>query len=32
MLKYFASEGIVETSRSQGIKILDKKRLRDLTL
>jgi CRP/FNR family transcriptional regulator len=32
MLKYFASEGIVETSRSQGIKILDKKRLRDLAL
>ena len=27
-----ASEGIVETSRSQGIKILDKKRLRDLAL
>ena len=32
MLKYFASEGIVETSRSQGIKILGKKRLRDLAL
>ena len=32
MLKYFVSEGLVETSRSQGIKILDKKRLRDLTL
>ena len=32
MLKYFVSEGLVETSRSQGIKILDKKRLRALTL
>ena len=32
MLKYFVSEGLVETSRSQGINILDKKRLRDLTL
>ncbi len=31
MLKYFVSEGLVETSRSQGIKLLDKKRLRDLT-
>lgn len=31
MLKYFANEGIVEVSR-KGIKILDKKRLRDLTL
>lgn len=31
MLKYFASEGLVETSRAGGIKILDKKRLRDLT-
>ncbi len=30
MLKYFASEGIVSASRSEGIKILDKKRLRDL--
>ena len=30
MLKYFANEGIVEVSR-KGIKILDKKRLRDLT-
>lgn len=29
MLKYFANEGIVETSR-KGIKILDKKRLRGL--
>ena len=31
MLKYFASEGIVEVSRG-GIKILDRKRLRKLTL
>lgn len=31
MLKYFAGEGIVEVSR-RGIKILDKKRLRQLTL
>lgn len=31
MLKYFASEGIVESSR-KGIRILDKKRLRKLTL
>lgn len=31
MLKYFSSEGIVEVSR-RGVKILDKKRLRDLTL
>ena len=30
MLKYFSSEGIVESSRSNGIKILDKKRLREL--
>ena len=32
MLKYFASEGIVSVSRGDGIKLLDKKRLRDLTL
>ncbi|MBQ8689292.1 MAG: Crp/Fnr family transcriptional regulator [Clostridia bacterium] len=32
MLKYFSSEGIVEVSRSSGIKILDKKRLRALTV
>ena len=32
MLKYFASEGIVSVSRSDGIKILDKKRLRNLAL
>ncbi len=32
MLKYFASEGIVSVSRSEGVKVLDKKRLRELTL
>ncbi|MCI8619518.1 MAG: Crp/Fnr family transcriptional regulator [Oscillospiraceae bacterium] len=31
MLKYFANEGIVDVSRG-GVKILDKKRLRQLTL
>ncbi len=31
MLKYFAGEGIVASSRSEGIRILSKKRLRDLT-
>jgi len=30
MLKYFAGEGIVASSRSEGIRILDKKRLREL--
>ena len=30
MLKYFASEGIISSSRSEGIKILDKRRLRAL--
>jgi len=30
MLKYFSGEGIVETSRSVGIRILDKRRLRAL--
>ena len=30
-MKYFSSEGIVETSR-KGVKILDKKRLRELSL
>ncbi|MBR2473781.1 MAG: Crp/Fnr family transcriptional regulator [Clostridia bacterium] len=30
MLKYFAGEGIITASRSEGIKILDKKRLRAL--
>ena len=32
MLKYFASEGIISSTRSEGIKILDKKKLRDLAL
>ena len=32
MLKYFAAEGIVSVSRSDGIKLLDKKRLRELAL
>lgn len=31
MLKYFSSEGIVGMSRSDGIKVLDKQRLRALT-
>ena len=31
MLKYFTTEGLVEVSR-KGIRILDKKRLRQLTL
>jgi CRP/FNR family transcriptional regulator len=31
MLKYFATEGIVELSR-KGVKIIDKNRLRELTL
>ena len=31
MLKYFSAEGIVENTRG-GIKILDKRRLRELTL
>ncbi len=31
MLKYFSSEGIVTYSRSEGIRILDKKKLRALT-
>ena len=30
MLKYFATEGLVSVSRSEGVKILDKKRLREL--
>ena len=30
MLKYFSSEGLILASRSEGIKILDKKRLRAL--
>ena len=32
MLKYFASEGIVTVSRSEGIKIIDKKRLRNMAI
>lgn len=32
MLKYFSTEGIVSVSRSDGIRILDKRRLRELTL
>lgn len=32
MLKYFAAEGLVSSSRSEGIRILDKKRLRALSL
>ncbi|MBO5110374.1 MAG: Crp/Fnr family transcriptional regulator [Clostridia bacterium] len=32
MMKYFVSEGIVSASRADGIKLLDKKRLRDLAL
>ena len=32
MLKYFATEGIVSVSRTNGITVLDKKRLRSLTL
>ncbi|MBO5256757.1 MAG: Crp/Fnr family transcriptional regulator [Clostridia bacterium] len=31
MLKYFAAEGLLTASRSGGIRILDKKRLRELT-
>ncbi len=31
MLKYFVSEGLVSLSRSQGIRILDKRKLRELT-
>ena len=32
MVKYFVSEGLISASRSEGIRILDKKRLRDLAL
>ena len=32
MLKYFASEGLVTVSRGEGIKLIDKKRLRSLSL
>jgi len=31
MLKYFASEGLITSSRADGIRLLDKKRLRALT-
>ena len=31
MLKYFATEGMISVSRGEGIKILDKRRLRELT-
>ena len=31
MIKYFVSEGIIASSRSGGIKILDKKRLREIS-
>ena len=30
MMKYFASEGLISASRSEGIRILDKKRLREI--
>ena len=32
MMKYFASEGLITASRSEGIKILDKKRLRAMSI
>ena len=32
MLKYFAGEGLITSSRSEGIRITDKRRLRELTL
>ena len=32
MLKYFVSEGIISASRSDGIRLLDKAKLRKLTL
>ena len=32
MLKYFTSEGLISASRSEGIKILDKKRLRNMAM
>ena len=31
MLTYFSAEGLISTSRSEGIKILNKKKLRDIT-
>ena len=30
MLKYFVSEGLISASRSEGIKIIDKKKLRSI--
>lgn len=32
MMKYFASQGIISSSRSEGIKILDKKKLRSIAM
>ena len=32
MMKYFASQGIISASRSEGIKILDKKKLRTIAM
>ena len=32
MLKYFTSEGLISSSRSEGIKIIDKKRLRKMAI
>ena len=32
MLKYFTSEGLISASRSEGIKVLDKKRLRNMAI
>jgi CRP/FNR family transcriptional regulator len=32
MLKYFTAEGMISASRTEGIKLLDKKRLRKLAL
>ena len=32
MLKYFVTEGLISSSRSEGIKILDKKRLRNIAV
>lgn len=31
MLKYFASEGMISSTRAEGIRLLDKQRLRELT-
>ncbi len=32
MLKYFSGEGLIMSSRSEGIKVIDKKRLRAMTI